>query len=122
MMLNRMQLSTRYRMIPGLVSATIYRKGQDDNVATSQEVKFVEFKTPKASQSGTLDVGNRQETSLIFLWVNELKGWIVEDFDIIHVYDTTQGLDEWWLAQSSSLEQMRTRYRCECVRTLKVDT
>ena len=116
-----MLLSTRYRMIPGLVSATVYRKGADDELASQQKVAFVEFKTPRANQSGTLDVGNSQETALIFLWVNELKGWKVEDFDIIHVYDTKQGLDEWWLAQATTLEMMRTRYRCECVRTLKVD-
>ena len=47
-MLNRAQVATRYRMIPGLVSATLYRKGADDEVASQQAVSFVEFKTPKA--------------------------------------------------------------------------
>lgn len=120
-MLNRALLSTRYRMIPGLISATLYRKGSDDVVASSGEVGYVEFKSPRSSQTGNEFGASRQEQALIFLWVNELDGWAVQEFDIIHAVSAEQGIDSWWLAGVVSLEMMSTRYRCECVPTLRVD-
>lgn len=121
-MLNRMLLSTRYRMIPGLGRATLYRKGANDKIRAQQQVAYVEFKTPGSSQSGSELGSSRSEATSIFLWVNELAGWKVDDFDIVHYVNEEQGEDSWWVVNSQKLEMMGTRYRCECLPTVPVDS
>lgn len=120
-MLNRMLLSTRYRMIPGLCTATIFRKSSSDVATDGRDVNFVEFKAPKSTGGGSELGATRSENATICLWVNELAGWIVEEYDIVHVVNAEQLIDSWWLVSTATLEMMGTRYRCDCVATVAVD-
>lgn len=112
-MINRNVLATRYRKIPGLVTLTIYRLTVNDQVSTAQEVRFVEYRPQSRSESVGSDGPMLAKSATINLWVNELKGWIPREYDVIRV-QTPGGSVAWWQIKSWALEMMDTRYKCLC--------
>ncbi len=54
-MLNRLQLSTQYRKIPGLVKAKLFRLGVNDQVRDTRDVNFVEYKETTREKVDAVD-------------------------------------------------------------------
>lgn len=118
--MDRSHLATRYRLIPGLVSAVIYRIGADDTVRDKREVGFVRYKdngiTETASDMGPV----RRDSSTVHLYEMELGGWVVQEHDVLHVFDSKSGLDVWLRVTAASRNLMYSRFVCQCVRTIEV--
>lgn len=111
---NRAWLATRYRMIPGLVSSTIYRMSVEDLVTASQVVLKVRFKSVKVVEKKSDFGPTLQKMAEIHLYANELGTWVVLENDIIHVVDAEQKLDSWWRIDTVDYELLNTRAKCMC--------
>lgn len=111
---NRAWLATRYRMIPGLVSSTIYRMSVADLVTASQAVLKVRFKSVKVIEKKSDFGPTLQKMAEIHLYSNELGTWVVLENDIIHVVDAEQKLDSWWRVDTVAYELLNTRANCMC--------
>jgi hypothetical protein len=118
--MDRSHLATRYRLIPNLVSAVIYRLGIDDAVRDKREVRYVRYKDNGVTETAT-DMGPvRRESSTVHLYEPELGGWVVQENDVLHVFDVKSSLDVWLRVSSVSRNLMYSRYVCQCVPTLEV--
>lgn len=118
--MDRSHLATRYRLIPGLVSAVIYRLGIDDVVRDKREIGYVRYKDNGVTETAT-DMGPvRRESSTVHLYENELGGWAVQENDVLHVFHQNSGLNVWVRVNSATRNLMYSRYVCQCVPTLEV--
>lgn len=118
-MINRIHLASRNKKIPGLVTATIYRLTVNDVVSTSQQVERVEYRPQSRSENVGSDGPVLSKGATINLWVNELKGWIPREYDVLRIR-TPGGAVTWWTIRSWTLDMMDTRYVCTCEPTQEV--
>jgi hypothetical protein len=112
--MNRGHLATRYKMMPNPQTVILYRLNARDEISRQQEVEYADVRNFSESEQASGDGPSNPKSREIFLYVNELNGWDVQEYDVI------RHENDWWRVDGSSLEMMDTRYRCTCTPTRAV--
>ena len=109
-LMNKLHLQTRRGIMPAAAfgSVVLYRMNAMDEIIATRKVENAEIRWPSRRESPGQDKPGKSRARVIHLWVDQMGGWRLEEYDYIN-YGC-----EWWMVKDATLEMADTRWRANC--------